>query len=101
MKRGEPVRPGQEVIKNMLATSDSDAAHLDVETAKRIGKADTVRIPEHGFAIHNDPLDRTGKHEPSATFHIGRGLMTFPAERRHTGRIQSVLKEIPFGVIMQ
>lgn len=101
MKSRVAVGRAQEKIKNIPAAGDGNMLHRATKHFDCSFQRGPGRIPKDNISLALSARNRTREHKAVPAPRVGGNLMAAPAERHDVGRVKSVLKEGPFGIVFQ
>lgn len=101
MKSRVAVRRAQEIIKNIPAAGDGNMQHGATKRFDCSFQGGPGRIPKDDVSLALGARNRPGEHKTAPAPRVGGHVMAAPAERNDVGRVESVLKEGPFGIVFQ
>ncbi|MDP3461054.1 MAG: hypothetical protein Q8S09_17410 [Hyphomonas sp.] len=101
MKSRVAVRRAQEIIKNIPAAGDGDMLHRATKRFDCSFQRGPGRIPKDDISLALGARNRPGEHKTAPARRVWGHIMAVPAERNDVGRVESVLKEGPFGIVFQ
>ena len=101
MKGRVTVRRAQEIIKNISAAGDGYTLHRTTKRFDCSFQSGPGRIPKDNISLALSARNRTCEHKTVPAPRVGGHIMAAPSERNDVGRVESVLKEGPFGIVIQ
>lgn len=101
MKSRVAVRRAQEIVKNISAAGDGNMLHRATKRFDCSFQRGPGRIPKDNISVALSARNRTREHKTVPAPRVGSHIMAAPAERNNVGRVESVLKEGPFGIVFQ